>query len=175
MNDYQAVITSVCETLLHYDSDNLIQTYGFGGCPYNLSSTLCQPGKTSHFFPLTGDWNNCAGRGINGVFDIYTSAVENVVLGGPTFFAPMFKEIVNFTKASFEQDDSNYTVLLVITDGCIHDTKATVKEIIRGSVLPLSIIIVGVGEQDFGKMEKLDSDGVVLEDRHGNRAQRDIV
>jgi len=69
------VITSVCEVLLPYDSDKLVQTYGFGGIPSGLTSLEHPPGKVSHFFPLTGDWKNCSGYDIKGVFDIYTQAL----------------------------------------------------------------------------------------------------
>ena len=34
----------------------------------------------------------------------------------------------------------------------------TIDEIVRGSSLPLSIIIVGVGDDDFSAMDKLDAD-----------------
>ena len=161
--------------LLPYDSDKLIQTYGFGGIPSGLSTLDNPPGKVSHFFPLTGDWKNCAGYGIKGVFDIYTSALSKVELSGPTFFAPMFQEINKFTEASLKQDPDNYTVLLVITDGSIHDINRTIDEIIMGSELPLSIIIVGVGDADFTKMKKLDGDGMVLTSKNGKIAKRDIV
>ena len=35
---------------------------------------------------------------------------------------------------------------------------ATIDQIVRGSSLPLSIIIVGVGGEDFSAMEVLDAD-----------------
>jgi hypothetical protein len=41
--------------------------------------------------------------------------------------------------------------------------------------LPLSVIIVGVGNEDFSDMEVLDSDGVVLRTALGEAALRDIV
>jgi hypothetical protein len=40
----------------------------------------------------------------------------------------------------------------------INDLEKTIDEIVKGSVLPLSIIIVGVGQADFGQMEELDAD-----------------
>ena len=49
--------------------------------------------------------------------------------------------------------------MLLITDGIINDLPKTIDEIVRASSLPLSIIIVGVGEEDFSSMECLDSDG----------------
>ena len=38
----------------------------------------------------------------------------------------------------------------------------TIDEIVRGSGLPLAIIIVGVGEEDFTAMDRLDADDVPL-------------
>lgn len=46
--------------------------------------------------------------------------------------------------------------------------------IIRCSSLPLSIIIVGIGNADFSNMEKLDGDNG-LYDSKGRKAPRDIV
>lgn len=51
----------------------------------------------------------------------------------------------------------------------------TIRAIVYASSLPLSIIIVGVGEADFDKMDVLDSDDGLLADSAGNRAKRDIV
>jgi len=48
------------------------------------------------------------------------------------------------------------------------------KAIIDSSGLPLSIIIVGVGQADFSEMNRLDSDDKLLK-IDGRQAQRDIV
>ena len=50
-------------------------------------------------------------------------------------------------------EKNKYLVLLIITDGAIHDMDETIRLIVRGAVLPLSILIVGVGDDDFGNME----------------------
>lgn len=42
---------------------------------------------------------------------------------------------------------------MIITDGVITDFQATVEQIVRASDLPMSILIVGVGEADFDQME----------------------
>jgi len=41
--------------------------------------------------------------------------------------------------------------------------------------VPMSIIIIGVGEEDFEEMDILDSDKGMLVDESGNKAVRDIV
>lgn len=52
----------------------------------------------------------------------------------------------------------------------------TIDQIVRGSDLPLSIIIVGVGHADFENMETLDGDVNPLYSRKSGRyASRDIV
>jgi hypothetical protein len=72
------------------------------------------------------------------------------------------------------QQNQKYTVLLIIADGIINDMVETIKNIIRASATPLSIIIVGVGAADFSGMNTLDGDGVLL--RSGaSVALRDIV
>lgn len=50
----------------------------------------------------------------------------------------------------------------------------TMSSIVAASSLPMSIIIVGVGEEDFSAMEELDCDGKLMRS-HGRVAARDIV
>jgi len=51
---------------------------------------------------------------------------------------------------------------------------STINSIINVSHLPMSIIIVGVGDEDFSAMERLDADGRKLQ-LEGRIASRDIV
>ncbi len=45
---------------------------------------------------------------------------------------------------------------MILTDGIINDYNETVKDIIDCCDLPLSIIIVGLGDANFDLMVKLD-------------------
>lgn len=52
----------------------------------------------------------------------------------------------------------------------------TIDEIVRGTDLPLSIVIVGVGTADFSSMDVLDADDEPLYSRKFNKyMSRDIV
>lgn len=54
--------------------------------------------------------------------------------------------------------------------------ESTVNEIVRATNLPLSIIIVGVGDEDFSLMHELDADERPLYSRLYNKyMERDIV
>ena len=56
------------------------------------------------------------------------------------------------------------------------DMQETVDAIVAGSGLPLSIVIVGVGVEDFTSMEQLDADEAPLfSNKHQCYATRDIV
>ena len=62
----------------------------------------------------------------------------------------------------------------IITDGEITDMETTIYAIIEASRLPMSIIIIGVGDEEFKAMKILDSDEGRL--RAGRiKACRDIV
>lgn len=52
----------------------------------------------------------------------------------------------------------------------------TIDEIVRGSSLPLSIVIVGVGDADFNSMDTLDADNEPLYSmKYKKYMSRDIV
>lgn len=60
-----------------------------------------------------------------------------------------------------------------MTDGIIHDMQQTIDLLVEASHLPMSIVIVGVGNEDFSKMKSLDDADVL--DSCGNKPSRDIV
>lgn len=91
---------------------------------------------------------------------------------GPCHFSPVIKSTTAIAKQ--HQDGKHYYVLLIITDGIINDMKQTIHSIIDASKLPISIIIVGVGNADFSAMDELDSDYCRLS-IDGREADRDIV
>lgn len=60
-----------------------------------------------------------------------------------------------------------YHCLMILTDGEIHDMPATIDLIVELSRFPVSIIIIGVGNESFEKMTFLDSDEKVLRNSKG--------
>lgn len=46
-----------------------------------------------------------------------------------------------------------YLVFLIITDGAIHDMEDSIRSLVSASELPLSVLIIGVGNDDFSSME----------------------
>lgn len=102
----------------------------------------------------------------------YEKCVKTVEFYGPTNFAPVINNTISI--ATEFQNGKHYFVLLMITDGIISDIKETKHAIINASSLPISIIIVGVGNANFNRMDQLDSDDLRLR-VDGRCAERDIV
>ena len=50
----------------------------------------------------------------------------------------------------------SYNILLILSDGAVSDTQATMNALRSAARAPLSIVIVGVGDEDFSDMQFLD-------------------
>lgn len=165
-NDYEKALCSVGEILLSYDSDKLVPLYGFGG-KVN--------GSVSHCFPLTFNSDPNVVN-MDGLMRTYRQALERVELSGPTLFAQVIQTAVTMAESELvNQQNQRYYVLLILTDGAIHDMQQTIDWVVRGSFAPLSIVIVGVGKDDFANMDLLDADESPLVDSRGVKMDRDIV
>ncbi|XP_014385067.1 PREDICTED: copine-5-like [Myotis brandtii] len=165
LNAYALALTAVGEIIQHYDSDKMFPALGFG-------AKLPPDGRVSHEFPLNGNQDNPSCCGIDGILEAYHQSLRTVQLYGPTNFAPVVTHVAR--NAAEVQDGSQYSVLLIITDGVISDMAQTKEAIVNAAKLPMSIIIIGVGQAEFDAMVELDGDEVRISSR-GKLAERDIV
>jgi hypothetical protein len=166
-NQYEQALYAVCNILLHYDSDKQIPVYGFGG---KIN------GSTSHCFNVNFNPQNPSVYGLDNIMKVYRNALQYVELNGPTLFSQFLgKMVAEIESEHVNQANQNYTVVLILTDGEIHDMQDTINLIVRASHLPMSIVIVGIGNDSFQNMRKLDADDEPLIDSRGNQMARDIV
>jgi len=66
-------------------------------------------------------------------------------------------------------------ILFILTDGDIHDKQEVFDLLIKCNFLPMSVIIVGLGNGTFEIMNELDDDNCEMVDSKGNKTQRDLV
>uniref|UniRef100_A0A4W4EYF1 C2 domain-containing protein n=1 Tax=Electrophorus electricus TaxID=8005 RepID=A0A4W4EYF1_ELEEL len=165
MNAYAMALKAVGEIIQDYDSDKMFPALGFG-------AKLPPDGRVSHEFPLNGNVDNPYCNGMEGILEAYHQSLKTVQLYGPTNFAPVVNHVARYAAAV--QDGSQYFVLLIITDGVISDMAQTKEAIVNAAKLPMSIIIVGVGQAEFDAMVELDGDDIRISSR-GKLAERDIV
>ncbi|KAM7396198.1 hypothetical protein PAMP_019255 [Pampus punctatissimus] len=142
--------------------------YILGGC--QLMFTV------SHEFAINFNPTNPFCSGVEGIAQAYSACLPHIRFYGPTNFAPIINHVACFAAQALQQEKAaQYFTLLIITDGVISDMDETRHAIVQASKLPMSIIIIGVGNADFAAMEFLDGDASVLRSNTGEEAVRDIV
>uniref|UniRef100_A0A8C7G4H2 Copine 1 n=1 Tax=Oncorhynchus kisutch TaxID=8019 RepID=A0A8C7G4H2_ONCKI len=169
LNQYLSATWSVGLVVQDYDTDKLFPAFGFG-------AQVPPDFKVSHEFALNFNPSNPYCQGVQGIVEAYRMALPQVKLYGPTNFSPIINHVAGIASGAAQQNNaSQYFVLLIITDGEITDLDQTRDAIVKASRLPMSIIIIGVGEADFKAMELLDGDDGVLKSLSGEPVTRDIV
>ena len=172
-NDYEKAIISCWRIIAPYDFDKLFPVYGFGGIPLgpgNLTNSV------SHCFNINFKKDPNI-QGINNIITTYRQSLGKVTLAGPTYFSPVINQVIRKINYDLKnkQKENHYYILLILTDGVINDMTQTCDKIVEASYLPLSIIIVGIGNSDFSLMEILDGDKYHLKNSRGELRKRDIV
>lgn len=162
-NQYERAIRSCGTILAYYDHDQLFPLLGFGGVPQGKNTT-------EFVFPLNFNEDPNV-KGIDQMIEVYKRSLTMTTLSGPTNFAPLLNNLCKAVKNL----QGVYTVMMILTDGIISDIEETVDAIIQCSLLPISLIIIGVGTASFDSMEKLDGDEMPLTDSHGRCVARDCV
>jgi hypothetical protein len=133
--------------LQYFDYYNQIALYGFGAAlpPYLKCVGQCFALNGNYYHPLiTG--------GVEEIIKHYKQALKEIKPHGPTKLSDMINMAFQFAQAEYQS--TNYYVLVLITDGSLDDFALSVEKIIEASLLllPLSIVIVGVGDGDFSQL-----------------------
>lgn len=170
-NEYLQAIREVGEILQYYDSDKQIPVFGFGAKLPPAHTHTC------HCFALNGDLFDPEVSGIAGAEDVYRQACASLTFHGPTMFAPLIHMAALYAGCRpVSQSEQRYFILLILTDGIINDMDQTLHEIVEASFLPISIIIVGIGPENFDLMKVLDADENAIRSKvTGKQMVRDIV
>jgi hypothetical protein len=168
-NQYEMAIKSCGDIVANYDNSNMFETYGFGGKFYGRQNVdFC--------YPLSESEDNPEIFGIDGILKKYREALSKSKLFGPTFFHYFIEKMNNKAKKQIESEDFNtYHILMILTDGIIEDTDETIDALVEASFLPISVIIIGIGNADFENMNILDADDQPLYDNKNRKASRDLV
>jgi hypothetical protein len=166
MNKYQVAMYKCGTILQEYDPECHVNMYGFGGRE--------KGNRVDHCLDLAPTPHPRL-RGVPEMLANYNNIFPRLILSFPTLFSPVLTRVIRDVRGRTNQ--SCYTVLLIITDGAItqDDMQPTVDLIVDASSLPISIIIVGVGQNDFSAMRRLDAASIPLRHTLGKYCERDIV
>jgi len=141
---YEQVIACIYGTLEPFDDDNLIPAYGFGD----------KRTKNRQVFSFLDDDAPC--RSLEEAVQRYQAVARSLLgpplmLSGPTSFAPLVRQAMSLVKRTGE-----YHILLIIADGQVDSVNETVQAIVDASEYALSIVMVGVGDGPWDRMEEFD-------------------
>ncbi|CAJ1930913.1 unnamed protein product [Cylindrotheca closterium] len=149
LNDYEKALTAVASVVARYDSDQLFPVYGFGAKFGGVIEHCFQVGKSTEL------------KGISGMIEGYRNVFKSgLTMSGPTVFGEVILQAAVQAQSKQEAEHAagkqSYSILLILTDGDVSDLEDTKQAIKYASSAPLSIVIVGVGDEDFSKMQWLD-------------------
>ncbi|CAN2389696.1 Copine [Pristimantis euphronides] len=168
-NEYLKALVAVGEICQDYDSDKMFPAFGFG-------ARIPPEYKVSHDFAINFNEDNPECAGIQGVVEAYQNCLPKLQLYGPTNIAPIIQKVAkSASEETHTMESTQYFILLILTDGVITDMADTREAIVHASHLPMSVIIVGVGNADFSDMQMLDGDDGILRSPKGEPVLRDIV
>jgi hypothetical protein len=168
-NQYETAIRACGDIVAYYDYDQKFPAYGFGGKFYGNP-------QVDHCFPLNCNPNDPEIYGIDGILQTYRTVLNNTQLYGPTYFHYFIDKLNEKVKNDMARENyNNYNILMILTDGIIEDMDDTINSLVEASYLPISVIIVGIGNADFSNMDTLDADDEPLLDGNGRKADRDLV
>ncbi|KAG2790361.1 hypothetical protein PC129_g139 [Phytophthora cactorum] len=140
LNPYQIVVNIIGRTLHSRKSKKPIHVFGFGD-----SRTADR-----YVFTFLPDGSPC--RGVGHILKRYTEITPELVLEGPTNFAPIIYHAIRRVKAS-----GTCQILVIIADGQVTSEKETSQAVAEASKYALSIIVVGVGDGPWKEMEQYKS------------------
>ena len=165
INDYERAISSCGSIVAYYDYDQQFPVFGFGAIlPGEPSASMCFNVNSLDSPDIYS---------IPGVLEAYHKKVMEITFSGPTYFAPVLRETINIIHS--QKNNLQYQVLMILTDGIINDMNETIDLLVMGAKLPLSVIIIGIGNADFSNMEILDADDNPLVSSTGEKCVRDLV
>ena len=165
MNDYELAIRACGEIVAYYDCNQSFPVYGFGAViKGHHNPNMC--------FNINFK-KNPEIYTIDNVVNEYHNCFRYITLAGPTEFCPLVQKVNSVIKK--ENNPLKYHILMILTDGIIVDQQKTIDALVEGSFLPLSVIIIGIGNDHFQEMIQLDGDDVPLVSSTGVKRMRGLV
>lgn len=148
-NSYEKAISAIGGILESFDSDRKYPVVGFGA-KYD--------GTVRHCFQCG---SNEEVDGVQGIIDAYRETfASGLIMSSPTVVTDVIQMAASRAMRSqaeaFEEGKQKYSVLLILTDGAVSDIEATARCLNAVDQAPLSIVIVGIGDEDFESMQFLD-------------------
>ncbi|CAD8120019.1 unnamed protein product [Paramecium sonneborni] len=149
-NKYGKAVKDVAQILEKYNMKKLFALYGIGAEPHLTNYTL---NTYQTLFPLTGDFQKPQVEGYQEVANLYKNTLKQIVVKGDFQIEDYIKYIQ--TIAEHNAGKLIYTICVILTQGKITDIKIFYDLLIKGCKLPYSLILIGMGKNDFTEVKNM--------------------
>jgi hypothetical protein len=169
-SSYLQAIQEISKIIWGQDTDGKIPCFGFGGRPSFPDFTT---DTVSSLIPISGNKHKMSILSPEHLLEAYKGARK--------YIDPMEKasilEIMKLVRdwALRDMKSNIYYVLVILTAGHVDDLQATIDLLVDLAQLPVSIVLVGVGDYNFNTLEKLDGDKKWLRSSKKKLIKRDII
>jgi hypothetical protein len=124
--------------------------YGFGAAHPKITDSR------NGFFPVSGSFD-IESDSLAECIKQYQKCLKSVNISGTKNVAGIIKKVLKgIDEFKTEASKKKYKVMLIISDGQIHDIKEVTNKIVKSANYPISIIVLGVGGGNFNELERLD-------------------
>lgn len=147
---FETAIREVSSVLISKEKTNRFGFLGFGakikGCKHPTFA-----------FNHEKSQNNLSVSSVEEATDLYRSVYPKIEPVEPTNLSAVIERLHIMMKHQDKRNYKIYTLLVILTDGDVSDQQATVDKIVECSVYPLSVVLIGVGQNNFEFLEYLES------------------
>lgn len=170
MTPYLQAIQEVSKMMWGQDTDGRIPCFGFGG---RASYPSFKTETVHQLIPLSGHNHKMSILSPEQLVEAYKNSLTYVEPTEPASVS----EIISLIKTWAARDikEHVYYVVVILTAGQFDDLQKTIDLLVEAAHLPISIVLVGMGQRDFSTLEKLDGDKKWLRNSKKKLISRDIV
>ena len=151
--DYGNIIENLKNIISNYIPNRLFHVYAIEG----MSSYGQNSKKVFDIKMNLNNLNKSCKKLYDNIIEEYHNSVNEINPDNKVYFSPIINKV---NEDIFDGNKFNYyNTLFILTKDNIdkNDIQKTYSSIIRSSYLPVSIVIIGVGKNNFDKMKKIFS------------------
>ena len=164
-NLYEKSISLFGDLISYYDDDHLVPLYGMGG-----KKEASQ--EISHCFPLSP---NIKLNGVKSLINTYKESLKNVIQGDTLNLLEIINESLTNIKAEIDEGINKYYIILLLVSGQCNDIKEMKDILVKASEYPVSIFIVGLGNDKYEDIAVINNEEYAIINSNGDKIKRDII
>lgn len=162
-NNYEKIILSLGKIFTEYNPEKKFPVFGFG-------ALIAETSNYCFNINFNLDPNIYT---IENVIKEYHNCLNKIILSGPTNVYPVLKRFIYQVKE--ENLQWKYNTLLLLTDGLFDDVNEIIDILIESSYYNVSIIIIGIGDEDFKQMKFINESFPIFSRNNQKRNRNNIL